>query len=554
MVRISAKRIVLCCGIIVLYIRAAIFYLRSDDTEEDPVLDSIINMREHSDSKMEHFQQLNRNILENDNLLIKQRNGEVVEEMAVHDKITISNIDNKGSEIESRKNMAKSMEKDSKKSTSNLRREFYELSSTKASTLDSMMKENVHGTLKTRINLRSTTNSQASTNSRTAEAAKVNKPKKKIEIIYARNTRKASLQPVRQEGQFSKERVSISTTTPTPKATKSVAKHTLGKINMYIYKDIVSTSDNTNVYWNPLFPHLPHTGQFVYKLEDDKWIETSMARRFLGYFHVHKTGFYTFNVKTRMGIDLLIFDGVFSNESIIFRFTITENEVRKQNLSSHYQLYEAVSNEIWLETNKAYPVDIIQATFLVGRFSLKFKCKGDSSYTVIDANFISPLYDNTSTDVKFPHCYANTKGVPALRRKFNEDKRLMFASRIQLNSKSCKTGVETCPYIPSYLFKWDKVKLYYGQGYVKRDLTFPYDHTNYHDEERKKLKFLNESIAKQVATDVFNFINQENKGLVEYSFTRILHVCLIRNLAQSRVVKVLNFWPHFCFKSFIKFS
>ena len=516
MVRISAKKIVLSCGIIVLYIRAAIYYLKSNDTEGDPVLDSILNIGEGSHSEMENFQQLNRNILENDDLTIKQRNGEVVEERSsYYDKSTISSIENIGSEVESRKYITKSAEKDFKRSISDLRRELYEFTSTKTSSPDSMRNENVHTTLNTRVNLDSTTNSQTSTGSRRAGAAKVNKTKKRKDIIYAHNTRTASLQPVRKEEQFSKEPVSINTTAPHPKATNNSAKHTFGKINVYIYKDIVATSDNTNVYWNPLFPHLPHTGQFAYKLEDDEWIRTSMARRFLGYFHVHKTGFYTFSVKTRMGIDLLIFDRVFSKESIIFRFTITEHEMRKQNLSGIHPLYEAVSNEVWLETNKAYPVDIIQATFLDGKFSLKFKCKGDSSYKVIDAKFISPLYDNTSTNVKFPHCYAYTKGVPALRRKFNADKRLVFASRIQLNSETCKTGVETCPYSPSYLFRADKVKLYYGQGYVKRDLTFPYDHTNYHDEERKKLKFLNESIAKQVATDVFNFISQENKGFVE---------------------------------------
>ena len=332
----------------------------------------------------------------------------------------------------------------------------------------------------------------------------------------ANNIRRSKRDPMKlgnKSDKLHKEQVTI---THRSKRMQIAKTNSIGKINVYVYYDIFPQYDNTNLYWNPLFPHLPHQSYFASKLEDDNWIDKTFSRRFIGFLHIYESGFYTFNVGTRMGIDFLVFDNIISNETVIFRFTISEAEMIKQNISLS-EVYHSVSNEVWLEKGKAYPIDLTQGTLFFGRFSLKFKRREDAEYKVIDAGYISPLYENASMNVPLPDSYAYTKGMPELRKKFNADKRSIFGSRRHLTSKSCNTGFKTCPYVPSYLYRGDKMKLYYGQAYVKRDLIYPYDHTNYHEEAHKQSKFLNESIAKSIAANIFNSISKENRGLVPFS-------------------------------------
>lgn len=295
------------------------------------------------------------------------------------------------------------------------------------------------------------------------------------------------------------------------KSTKAAA-WTFGKVNVFVYTDITPLMDNTNAYWNPLFPHFPQSSYFATKLHENDWIPRTITRRFLGYLHIKSDGHYTFKVETRMAFDFFLFDGRIRKDNSLLKFRLFKEEMERQDpKSTKSQLYEAVSEEVWLKGGKAYPFDLIHGTMYFGRFSLKIKSRNDTTHEVIDKSCLSPFYSTTSLNVTLPEVVLDRK-ESALSKKFNENKRLAFSRRHRIDSKSCRTGLDLCSYRPNYLFEGEKLQLYRGQWFVKRDLIWPYDHTIYHEKPNAKQKYLNESIAKSIGALVFNAISQENNG------------------------------------------
>ena len=279
-----------------------------------------------------------------------------------------------------------------------------------------------------------------------------------------------------------------------------------GKVNVYTYHDVFTDHDNLNLYWNPLFPHIPRRGYFATKLEDDDWIQEIIARRFVGYLHANKSGYYTFKFDSSSPLDFLLFNESFSKDHISLRLGQLSTGIQKSNV------FRGVSKEIWLEQGKAYPIDLIHSCIGRGRFSLRWKNRNWPRFAAIGFCHLSSLHSNTSVFSSQPDSYVYTGCVPKLRRKFQNDSRMHFGSKIQLTSKSSKTGLETCAYKPSYLFLGNKLLLYYGQQYLKKEKIYPNDHANYKADDVKMNRFLGEDTAKAVANDVFAAVNNANSG------------------------------------------
>ena len=511
MTRVRFRKFFLIFAAVVLYTRLFIYYLRSTDNQKDMISGSKPSRiaRKHLSGLMENIED-SRPVV--DDFYSRHLDHEIVEHSdAVVGSRANSRVGKSGFTMKSKRYAEGLMKKDvphsvsnSAKSSGMLRGKKMHLDKTTGGTI-------VHAISKRKNFLLPITYHSDISTKRNAKEDDINK------IRVATNHKgnvvgRGDSKPREHEGTLPKGRQATKNTKLLYAIGNNTGiKHATGRINVFLYKDIVPKYDNTNAHWNPLFPHFPHKSYFMTKLADEGWIPTTQTRRFLGYLHVSKSGLYSFRADTRMGIDLLIFERIISNKTIIFRFGISEDDMHKQNISWS-ELYQAQSKEIWLDKGKAYPIDLLHGGLFYTQFSLRIKCKEDSRYKIVDSRYLSPLYENSSLNIALPESYAYTKGVPELRKRFNADKRLMFASRIQINSKSCKTGLETCSYSPSYLFRGDKVRLYYGQGYVQKDRIYPYDHTNYHEESKNDRKFLNASIAKEIATSVFNSISQRNKG------------------------------------------
>eukprot|EP00795_Rhopilema_esculentum_P015639 gene15639-6923_t len=289
-----------------------------------------------------------------------------------------------------------------------------------------------------------------------------------------------------------------------------------GKVNVYTYHDVFTDHDNLNLHWNPLFPHIPRRGFFATKLEDDVLIQEILSRRFLGYLHANKTGYYTFKFDSTSPLDFLLFNESFSKDKILLRLGQLSTGIRKSNV------FRGVSKEVWLEQGKAYPIDLIHSCFGNGRFSLRWKKRNWPIFAAIGFRHLSSLHSNTSVFSSQPDSYVYTGGVPELRRKFQNDSRMHFGSKIQLTSKSSKTGLEACAYKPSYLFLGNKLLLYYGQMQLRKEKIYPNDNANYKANDVKMDRFLGEDTAKAVANDVFAAVNNANSGIFELQ--NIVHV------------------------------
>eukprot|EP00795_Rhopilema_esculentum_P015640 gene15640-6924_t len=289
-----------------------------------------------------------------------------------------------------------------------------------------------------------------------------------------------------------------------------------GKVNVYTYHDVFTDFDNLNLHWNPLFPHIPRRGFFATKLEDDDWVHETISRRFLGYLHANKTGYYTFKFYSTSPLDFLLFDESFSKDKILLRLGQLSTGIRKSNV------FRGVSKEIWLEQGKAYPIDLIHSCIGRGRFLLRWKERNWPIFAAIGFRHLSSLHSNTSVFSSQPDSYVYTGGVPELRRKFQNDSRIHFGSKIQLTSKSSKTGLEACAYKPSYLFLGNKLILYYGQLQLRKEKIYPNDNANYKANDVKMDRFLGEDTAKAVANDVFAAVNKANNGIFELQ--NIVHV------------------------------
>lgn len=473
--RITLKKSILICLIVLLYTRAVWYYLQENETQHGSVVEpkneekSEDNEEEKLHGNQRHFH-FERNILQG------------VESSA----LSVKDIHKETSSVRKKKSNIKIERKDRMNKEGN----EINLNAKTQGKEDLIIK-----------NLKERPNNHSSKLNRDVNPAEKSKT---MDVNYQIKI-KSDLKPTGRE--YSTKNRAIG---------EQRKESILGKVNVFVYKDVVPQYDNTNLYWNPLFPNLPSKSYFVDTLEDKGLVDGTVARRFLGFLHINRSGYYTFKAVTRMAIDFLLFDGKISNETVLLRFCFKEDRMRRQNISVR-DFYREESNEVWLEGGKAYPFDLTHLTLFFGRFSLKFKSRSDKEYRPIDSSCISPLYQSASLNVTLPvsHVYVRAS---ELRKKFNADRRLMFANRIQINSKLWKTGMKKCAYKPNYLFLGDNLPLFYGQGCVKKDLRWPYDHTNYHDEKGKHHEFLNESIASSIGGIVFNSINKENKGFVHVLF------------------------------------
>lgn len=284
----------------------------------------------------------------------------------------------------------------------------------------------------------------------------------------------------------------------------------LGKINCYTYRDVCTDYDNSNLYWNPLFPTLPHRHYFVSKLQDDDWIRDTIAKRMLGYLHIYTSGYYSFEIQAKGGVDVILFDNDIDAKNILFRFSLKKNDMLKQNITD-FGLYQLKSKEIYLESGRKYPFEVATTCYFFGRYSLKFKNREDKEFVSIEGKYISPYLGSRHKSLAVPPSILSNKES---RRKtlHREDKRILFAKRTQVNAKLCRTGLKTCAYTPSYLFWEKKLKLFWGQGYVTKNRIYPDDHLIYMDKKNQLRRLLDNRTAEEVAKDVFKAVNKENNG------------------------------------------
>ena len=284
----------------------------------------------------------------------------------------------------------------------------------------------------------------------------------------------------------------------------------LGKVNCYTYRDVCTDYDNFNLYWNPLFPTLPHRHYFISKLQDDDWMRDTIAKRILGYLHIYKSGYYSFEIQAKGGVELILFDKQIDAENVLLSFALTKSDMLKQNITNFRQ-YRIESKEIYLERGRRYPFEVATTCYFFGRYSLKFKRRQDVEFMSIDGKHISPYLGSRHRSSPVPpSLLSNEKSKQ--KTLHEEDKRIQFAKRIQLSAKTCKTGLKTCAYTPSYIFWEKKLKLFWGQGYVTKNRIYPDDHIMYMDKKNQLRRLLDNGTAEDVAKGVFKAINDENNG------------------------------------------
>lgn len=278
-----------------------------------------------------------------------------------------------------------------------------------------------------------------------------------------------------------------------------------GRVNVYVYKDVCSFTDTYNLYWHPLFPKHPHRIYHANKLEDEEMISETFARRFMGYLHVHKSGNYTFQMQSRNGIDVVIFDNEIKRDAKVARFGIYKTQILEQ-MSKNPPLFTGVSRQIFLSVGRRYVIDIAHVIMLSGKFLLRFKMDDENDYKPITGKDISP--HSLSDDEQITeNPYFSAKP----RAEYTTDGRFSL-NRIQLHTGAMQSGFVNCPYTPNYLYKESKMKLYYGQVHVQVDLIYPDNKSGFTTQGGEQNRLLNETIAKKVAEIVFHSINKKNNG------------------------------------------
>ena len=272
-----------------------------------------------------------------------------------------------------------------------------------------------------------------------------------------------------------------------------------GKVNVYTYKDVCSYTDTYNLYWNPLFPKYPYSTYFASKLEDDELLPETISRRFVGYIYMNTTGYYTFEMQSRNGIEFVLYEEKISREKIIARYGIYDRDIREQSVINP-PLFRRVSEEVLLQKDRRYVIDLVQTVFFSGRFLLRFKIRNGNHYSPLAGDHIGP-YTNLRGPVPINYFF---KAQSLLRDSFRRNAKLLLR-KARLNSGTLSTGLLPCPYTPSYLFAGKELKLYVGLNYVKQDVIYPDDQTS------TSGKPLDANAAKKIARDVFNAINIENQ-------------------------------------------
>jgi len=270
-----------------------------------------------------------------------------------------------------------------------------------------------------------------------------------------------------------------------------------GKVNVYTYKDVCSYTDTYNLYWNPLFPKYPYSTYFASKLEDDELLQETISRRFVGYIYMNTTGYYTFEMQSRNGVEFVLYEEKISRDKIKARYGIYDRDIREQSVKNP-PLFKRVSEEILLQKDRRYVIDLVQTVFFSGRFLLRFKIRNGNRYRPLAGEHIGP-YTISGSSIPVNHFY---KAQSQLEESFRRNARLSM-SKTRLNTGTLSTGLLSCPYIPNYLFTGKELKLYVGLNYVKQDVIYPDDQTSD--------KILDASAAKTIASAVFNAINTENQ-------------------------------------------
>ena len=291
-----------------------------------------------------------------------------------------------------------------------------------------------------------------------------------------------------------------------------------GKVNVYAYRDVCSFTDTYNLYWNPLFPNFPYSTYFASKLEDNGMLYDTISRRFVGYLRVNTTGYYTFQMQSRNGIEFVLYDEQIAIYKTIARFGIYDREIRQQSATNPL-LFSRISKEILLVKNKIYVIDLVQTVLSSGMFLLRFKTRKETHYSPIQGRNIAP-YNAARDSIPDNYFY---KAQSLLRDSFKKDARLSF-NNARLTSGTLPTGLKACPYKPNYLFQAKQIRLYIGQYYVKNDLIYPDDRSGFVKFGDKINKLLNASIAKNVAEDIFTSINNENQRYIFHNFVLIMHL------------------------------
>lgn len=278
-----------------------------------------------------------------------------------------------------------------------------------------------------------------------------------------------------------------------------------GKMNVYTYRDVCSYTDTYNLYWNPLFPNYPYSKYYANKLEDDDMLVRTISRRFVGYLRVNKTGYYTFQMQSRNGIDLVLYEEQIDMNKTIARFGIYDGDIRQQ-IGTNPRLFSRISREILLKKSKYYIIDLVQTVLFSGKFLLRFKIRNETRYSPIQGSHIAP-YNALKDSIPDNYFF---KAHSLLRDSFKKDARLSLKNA-RLTSGTLSTGLITCSYKPNYLFQGKQIRLYIGQYYVKNDLIYPDDHSGFVNFGGKFNRHLNAGIAKTIAEDIFTSINNENQ-------------------------------------------
>ena len=248
-----------------------------------------------------------------------------------------------------------------------------------------------------------------------------------------------------------------------------------GKINVYYYIDICHDYDNYATKWNTLFPRFPATAALMSNFYDESLITNGkISRRMIGLLQPDISDWYSFKIESRMGCELRIIesdsypiDNVYDN--FLLYLTLQKEEIlREDDKKQPYKAFTVQSQNIFLDKNKIYMLDVLHAIPLYGFLNLKWKNKRSSEFKRIPDRFLSALYADPKVTDRLPNVTYNLE-YTSKTEYMQQDRRIFFYQTPTIKIK--KDILQECDYKPGYIPK--SFPADHGVAYVKLDKLFP---------------------------------------------------------------------------------
>ncbi|XP_065659547.1 uncharacterized protein LOC100206109 [Hydra vulgaris] len=248
-----------------------------------------------------------------------------------------------------------------------------------------------------------------------------------------------------------------------------------GKVNIYYYEDICG-EDSYALTWNPLFPRSPFKAEVREIIDDNKFsLNTRSFRKITGYLLPLMSDWYTFELSSRLGAEFILFDKYenFSSgkvlDNFLLRTKISKNQILKEEKTiGRWNLFKAVSEPVFLESQKKYLYDITNVWTVYGMLQLKWKASNSTLFSAIPSESLFPLYEIPTTNPVLPNILYFNKTNNEIY--FEQDKKNNFFRTPSLNMT---LNLKECAYSPTYIpnnFPPD-----FGTAYVRIDSIYP-DH------------------------------------------------------------------------------